>query len=191
MSSNLTLSTGCGITVDMAENPVHRLRQEERLTLAQFADRAGVHLQAVFLNERGVYPTILPSILSYMHRLRPEGRGWQSEYTAYVLEKRLEFGAHYDLPNTQLGPPVGSNPFRGWRDQYDLSRMAVAKGLCVHPASLYKVEHDETKHLPEQLVVALKVAGMPSMVIEELQFRLEEWVSGAWTVFSETVRVAS
>ncbi len=149
----------------------------------QFAGDCDVNYQALYLNECGVYPTILPAILDCLRRLDNDPSQLELEYTEFRLNKRHEFGALHS--HKELPPPVGTkHPFAAFRDVLGLSRSNTAKKLCVHPAGLYRLELGLMKHLPGDVREALLVAGFPGTLVDELDFRTEEWNSGAWGVAS-------
>lgn len=165
------------------ENPIRKVRLSRGRTLVEFADDCGVNYQALYLNECGVYPTVLPAILKILVKLDNDATQLETEYIEFVYNKRLEFGEKHNTVN--LPPPVGTlHPFIGFRRALGLSRSKLAKMLCVHPAGLYRLELGLMKHLPGDLRDALLVAGFPVNLVEELDYRVEEWSSGAWGVAS-------
>lgn len=159
---------------------MRRIRLHHHKTLERFSEECGVHLQALYLTEQGVYPHVLPKIMQYLTHLGYVSSTVEREYTAYVQIKRQAFGSKYDLASlTDLGAPTPDQPpVEVFREKYGLSRMALAKELCVHPASLYKLEMGTAVHLPEQMVAALHEAGMRYTIIAELNFRTEEYYGG-------------
>lgn len=165
----------------MMENPIRRIRLSKGKTLHDFADDCGINYQALYLNECGVYPTVLPVLLEYIGKLGFDSESVAQEYKEFVLAKRLEFGACHST--TELPPPVGSlHPFVAFRQALELSRVAFAKSICVHPAGLYRLELGLMKHLPGDVREALTVAGFSINLIEELDYRVEEWNSGVWEI---------
>lgn len=149
----------------------------------EFAEDCGVNYQALYLNECGVYPTVLPAILECLRKLDNDSEQMAEEYTEFRLAKRRTFGELHNLKG--LPPPVGTlHPFTAFRQALGVSRSLLAKTLCVHPAGLYRLELGMMKHLPGDVREALLVAGFPGTLVEELDYRTEEWNSGAWEAAS-------
>lgn len=162
-------------------NPIRRVRVKEGKTLVEFAADCGVHLQALYLNECGVYPTILPSILIRLNHLGYSGSVLEPDYQVFVKSKREASGVRHSLTLYELPPPVGTvHPFISFRKSLKLSRMGFCKSFCVHPASMHKVEHEQVVQLPSQVIEALGQAGLSERVIDELDYRVKEWAEGAW-----------
>ncbi len=165
------------------ESPIRRIRISQGRTLVEFADDCGVNYQALYLNECGVYPTILPTVLRHLVGLEGNEDTLVDEYEEFCIQKRITFGEAHS--STELPPPVGTqHPFISFRMKLGLSRSKLAKSLCVHPAGLYRLELGLMKHLPGDLREALQVAGFSTTLIEELDYRTEEWNSGAWQTAS-------
>jgi hypothetical protein len=75
-------------------------------------------------------------------------------------------------------PPVGNSvpPIKAYREFVGCrSRAFFAKGLCVQPAALYKLELGLIKSLPSQLSDALLVAGVGADDVEELDERTKDY----------------
>lgn len=162
-------------------NPIRRVRVKEGKTLVELAADCGVHLQALYLNECGVYPTILPSILTCLIRLGYSGSVLEKDYQMFVHNKRVSSGVFFELSSYTLPPPVGTqHPFISFRKSLELSRMGFCKSFCVHPASMHKVEHEQVQCLPRQVIEALNEAGLSEQTTEELDYRVREWAEGAW-----------
>lgn len=174
-------------TTGAIENPIRRIRTKEGKSLVEFGEDCGVQFQALYLNECGVYPHILPSILAHLTRLGYDNHvELQREYNEFVTQKRGEAYFKFDLGNYTLPPPTGVlHPILALRETIafgGLSRIGFAKAFCVHPASLYKLEFGDSQHLPAQLRVALLEAGLPDTVVDELDFRIGEWADGVWEI---------
>lgn len=169
-------------------NPIKRVRLAHNKTLEEFSLAAGVHVQALYLNEQGVYPNILPAIERYLMKLGEDPNDLNTQYLEFQNDKRRTIGAFLELKDyVTLEPRYDEgHPFVGFRESLGtpshepFSRMGFAKSFCVHPAQLYRLEKGGTKHLPEQLREALTTAGLPGNVIAELESRCEEYVSGGW-----------
>lgn len=168
----------------MLTNPIKGVRLAHHETLEEFSAHAGIHIQALYLNERGVYPNILPKLENYIVSLGEDRDTLNERYLEFQKERRLAAGDRYALAGYQLGEPRydEGHPFVIFRESLDpgepVSRMAFAKNFCVHPAQLHRLETGATKHLPEQLKEALQRAGLPDIVIGELESRCEEYVVG-------------
>lgn len=165
-------------------NPIRVLRKQQGLTLGEMADRCGFHLQSLFLNEHGVYPTVLPRVVRYLEEtLDLDASELQSDYQSWQYEKRRFWGERLGLETYELGPPILSrHPFVQFRQDLDskMSRMMFCKRFCVHPASVYKLEIGVALKLAEQIEDALQDAGLSDTVIGELNSRSEEFANGQW-----------
>jgi len=143
------------------------------MTLARASIEAGVHLQAFFLQEQGVYPDLLPAIQAWLvlqgYSLLEALEG----YHEYQRGKRRANGERLGLSILELGAPLG-NPVLELREQLRLSRMGLAKQFCVHPGTLYRCETGISRSLPGQLRDALKDGGMSEDVLNDLAYRMEE-----------------
>lgn len=157
--------------VDLIDNPIRIARKEDGYNLQQFAERCGVHYQALYLNEHGCYPTILPKIADYF---RGTGRDITLLEKAYrdfqrQLRSLVNFERDYKLP-----APDGEAPIRTFYTSIGYSRSKLAKSLAIQPALLYRLEQGQLKHLPSQVESALRDAGLSTAVLEELNARTEE-----------------
>lgn len=158
------------------ENPLRRIRRKNGLTLASMAGRAGVHTQAVYLNECGVYPTILPAISRWLERTGYPTRALQDEYLEWQTAHRKASGDKLKVSEVELGPPdLDVAPLAGLLEKLGLSRMGFAKMLAVHPALLYKLDRGETFGIGLQVRQALLEAGFSMTLIEELDYRTAEF----------------
>lgn len=159
-------------------NPIRVARTERGWTLREMASKAGVHVQALYLNECGCYPTVLPSVLRLMvHVLNCNPAEVERAYKKFVAHKRLAFGGGHALnfyTLDHLGEPR-IHPVLALRDSLGLSRLGFAKSICVQPTVMYNVENCLCKRLPPELVGALADAGLPRTVLIELCLRYEEW----------------
>jgi DNA-binding XRE family transcriptional regulator len=162
------------------ENPIKTVRTRASRTIKEFAHDCGVHEQAVLLNEQGVYPHILPSVLDHMRSIRNDPQ-YELDYKMFVRDRRRHNGARFDFAGqTTLGPPEAVHPVVAFRLKFDMSRMKFAKLFCIHPAELDRLEKGKKHGLSEQFKLAMKDAGLPGNVLSELEFRCEEYASGEW-----------
>lgn len=171
----------------LSRNPIRKVRTQLGKTLEEFSTLCGVHLQALYLNEQGVYPHILPAVARFIEEeLELNVEEYQLDYLVFQRNKRAEFGALHDLTYydvARLGEPdLSRHPvvlFRGSlqddRSGKGISRMAFCKGLCIQPSLIYNLECGRAAHLGDQTVEALQQAGLPSTVIDELNTRSEEF----------------
>lgn len=173
-----------GLWDDLFMNPIRlaRMASQEK-TLESFSKRCGVHKQALYLNECGVYPDVLPSIMATLLVLGWDEQSIRRGYRDFQREKRVARGELDNLSSVEIGPPnleLG-HPFVQFRASLGHARLGFAKEYCVHPASLHKLEIGSAIHLPEQVVEALTVAGASASVITELNERCEEYARGGWS----------
>lgn len=165
----------------METNPIRILRTLNHKSLQEWADLCGVHLQTVYLNECGVFPTILPKIKTVCLR-----KGGQTEselteaYKKFVLDKRRLFSIEYaDKVNILPDPDLTKPPFQHYRQTIgpEFTRMGFAKTICVEPAGLYRLETKPLAQIPGRISEALLQVGMSSDNLEELEERTNEFYS--------------
>lgn len=171
----------------MILNPVKEIRLRHRGTLESFSEDCGVHLQALYLTEQGVYPHILPNIVEHLVSLGEDAQRLDNVYRSYQAEKRRYVGAFLLLSEYVTKEPIYElgHPFVVFREGLNgpdgpLSRMSFCKKFCVQPSLMHRLETSVAKHLPEQLRVALTEAGLPANVIAELDNRCEEYWDGGF-----------
>lgn len=156
-------------------NPVRRVRKQANRTIQQFAGDCGVHYQAVYMAECGVYPVILPKILDYMVSLGENATVLQAEYAKFQSDRRTEsraiFTGEFSLPN----PGLDKAPMTKLIEHLGMSKQQFAKVLCVQPALIYRLDKGTWKTLPTQIEEALKDIGFPDDLLEELNERTEEY----------------
>lgn len=161
------------------ESPIHTVRTREGKTLEQVADAAGINMQAVYLNECGVYPTILPALQKCFQVWEYDTKVLERDYQIFIKNKRIEFGNTHNLSELTLGalgPPVeNQSPLETLREYIQLSRMAFCKGLCVHPAAELRIERGEASSLGAQFKTALYDAGVGDIIISELDARVQDY----------------
>jgi hypothetical protein len=134
-------------------------------------------LQALYLNECGVYPSILPSILRRLTRYYGlDEKELVAGYGDYVRFTRLEFGRKYTLFDYLPGDSdIRVSPVTKLRNDFDLSKLGFAKGICTQPSGISRVEKRITSEFPQQLNEALTDAGLPVVMLHELQERQREF----------------
>ncbi len=161
----------------LAQNPIRAARVELGYKLNKFAELCGVHEQALYLNECGVYIDILPAVLEVFVKHGYLQVTLRTEYREFQKERRAEFALEYNFQDPNIIGPImlSKAPIVTFRTNLGLSRQAFAKRLLVQPAILYKLEHGQARHLPQQLVDALEEAGMSSDIIDELNERTEDF----------------
>ena len=136
----------------------------------------GCHLQAVYLNECGVYPHVLPAIRKYIESLGYDVRELDEEYAAFQTRMRELTGARVKAGQVAIDEPSnGAHPFLAFRKMLGMSRMSFSKSFAVHPAFLYKLERAEAHGLSSQMKNAMAEAGFRPSVIDELDYRCAEY----------------
>lgn len=159
---------------DLSGSPVRIARKRIGKTVEGAAAEAGIHWQAWYLTECGVYNDVPPAIDEYFYQ-----RGYiliGSEYNEFRCRNQRDFGLLY-LVNKGL-PPVDNSvsPMTSYREWVGCrSRSFFAKGLCVQPAVLYLLELGKCKTLPGQLRSALLIAGVSEEDVDELDSRTEDY----------------
>lgn len=161
-------------------NPIRVIRLANHKTLESFAAECHIHLQAVYLNECGVYPSILPSILERLVKKYGSNRSdVVKQYADYVRTSREEFGLENSFHNYLPGDSdIRISPITKFRADFNLSRLGFAKRICCQPSGISRVERKITSTFPEQLQTALKDAGLPVGILQELLDRQVEFYYG-------------
>lgn len=160
-------------------NPIKRFRMERDLTLESMADRVGLQKNALFLNECGVYSSILPAILDYMLKsdsyLREDRLSY--EYRSFVIDKRRASGEVVGASQMDVGdvPAGAGSPLASLRNVVGMNKSRFSKEFCVHPAKVYSVEDGRSKHFGKQIDKAMTEAGFTGRLIDELNYRQEEY----------------
>lgn len=160
----------------LSTNPIRVARLGQGKTLHEFAADLEINYQAVYLSESGVYPHILPTIKKYLvNTLKLDPRNLDLSYYAFVYTNRKHFeytfGPDWHLPE----PLLGDSPIVVWRESLNLSRSALSKGICVQPSMLSRVENKKMAMLPSQLIEALKAIGWTKSLIDEMDYRVNEF----------------
>lgn len=163
------------------ENPIRTCRKHLSATLEQFSQLTGVHVQAIHLLEFGCYYPILPRITQFIvdnHIMSVEDL--HSAYSNFQFHQRGDFGRRHNFNHlTTVGDWDGdTSPFEEFRSQIiRVTRTALAKGLCVQPAALYRLANNEVKELPSLVQNALSEAGLSLDLVYELNERTREFYS--------------
>jgi hypothetical protein len=152
------------------------LRLENHLTLEEFSRECKIHLQAVYLNEMGMYPTILPSILTRMvDHYGVLGSEAEEQYQYYVFNKRFSFGEEH-LPYKLPEPNLSRSPLHQFRLSLHLSTaFGFAKAIAINPTTVRRVESCKVDEFPGQLRIALRDIQVPVGDIEELEYQHQEY----------------
>jgi transcriptional regulator with XRE-family HTH domain len=158
----------------VSDNPIRLLRLSEHKTLEAFAAECGIHLQAVYLNEMGMYPTILPSIMVVMkHYGLSESE--EDSYQDYVRRTRYDFGESH-VPYEIGEPSMSVSSIRQLRGSLGISTaFGFAKAICVNPTLIRNVEFGRVEVFSGQLNFALRDIQLDPSDIEELSYRHQEF----------------
>ena len=163
----------------LSGSPVRKARKQLNKTVQQAADGADIHWQAWFMTECGCYNDIPPKIASYLanNGLTIDGE----EYTEFRKSQQRDFGELFAIGERGLPPAsLSQPPIRAYREHIGVrSRTSFAKGLCVQPALMYRLENGQVKYLPDQIYQALLVAGLSTEDADELDERTTEYFENA------------
>lgn len=162
-------------------NPIRLCRQHISATLEQFSTLTGVHLQAIHLLEFGCYYPILPRVASFIvDNNLMSAEDLSDAYSNFQFHQRSDFGRQHNFSHLNtVGDWNGdTSPFEEFRSQVvKVTRTALAKGLCVQPAALYRLANNEVKELPALVQSALSEAGLSLDLVYELNERTREFYS--------------
>ena len=161
---------------EVTTNPIRIVRLADHKSLEEFAISCHVHLQAVYLNEMGMYPTILPSILGYLTKHYDEhAPELEEQYEHFVQTRRYDFGMKHE-PYHLNEPSLNINPLHDFRHSLGCeTAFGFAKAICVNPTVIRRVEKCQTDSFPGQLNIALREILLPVGEIEELEYRHQEY----------------
>jgi DNA-binding XRE family transcriptional regulator len=158
-----------------ANNPICEVRLQHHKTLMEFAAEAGIHFQALYLNECGCYPTILPALMALMTRKYQQDKlTLQNKYDMFVIKKRMEF-ADKHKPYAWPEVDVSRSPVEMFRKALGYSQIGFAKAICIQPTILYKVERGKSINIPESIKHAFKILQIPYEMVEEFNYRQQEF----------------
>jgi len=166
---------------ELDTNPIRIIRTQNHKSLFEFAELCGVHLQTVYLNECGVFPTILPKIKDLLIiKYDADDNKLTQDYKKFVLDKRRVFSLTYsDKIDSLPDPDLTKCPFGEYRVNIssEFTRMKFAKTICVEPAGLYRLEQKPLSTIPGRVREALLQVGLSSDNLEELEERTNEFYS--------------
>jgi len=156
-------------------NPIRTLRLEQHKTLEEFAHECKIHLQAVYLNEMGMYPNVLPSIQKVLTKHGIDSITANDEYEYYVAHKRFSFGdehSPYELPPSDLS----HGPLRSFREKIGFNTaFGFAIAVAINPTVIRRVEMCKVEDFPGQLNLMLRDIKLDPRDIAELQYRHREY----------------
>ena len=164
----------------VTDNPIRILRLSVHQTLETFAQRCGIHLQALYLNEMGMYPTVLPSVMRYLHHNYDVSETeTEEDYQNYVRNVRYSFGDNhvpYDFPE----PNSTVSSIRQLRSSLGISTaFGFAKAICLNPTIIRNVESGKIFEFPGHLNFALREIQVDPADIDELEYRHQEFFQHA------------
>jgi hypothetical protein len=159
-----------------SENPIRRTRLNEHKTLDEFAQECKVHIQAVYLNEMGMYPTVLPSIMKRLvGHYGLDSTNAEEAYQYYVLNKRLRF-AEQHAPYVLGQPDVSRCPIRTFRNSIGYNTVfGFANAIAINPTIIRRVEGCKVDIFPRELKRALKDIRLPVAEIDDLEYQHQEY----------------
>jgi DNA-binding XRE family transcriptional regulator len=159
-----------------SSNPIRVVRLQNHKTLEEFASECGVHLQAVFLNEKGMYPTVLPSIMTRLSgHYGCDPISTEEAYQFYVRTKRETFGNNHQ-PYVLNEPTLGICPLGDFRHSLGYSTIfGFSEAIAINPTPIRRVEGCKTDLFPAALKQALRDIQLPADDIEELEYRHQEY----------------
>lgn len=159
------------VTERLRSSPIRRERERYYRDLKTFAREIGVQSSVVYFTECGCYSRIPTSIWNALLNKSVPMWDLDREYHAWQKECREEFGQRFILPSLDvLSNRCWDNsfsPIYQIREELGFSRSEFCKGLCVQPATLYRVESDRVREFPIELKQALLHAGVPLDVVRD------------------------
>lgn len=160
----------------VSTNPVRVVRLRQHKTLEEFAAECNVHLQAVFLNEKGMFPTVLPSIMKRLSgHYGCDPISTEEAYQFYVQSKRESFGDNHK-PYNLNEPILGICPLGDFRHSLGYSTIfGFCRSIAINPTPVRRIEGCKTDLFPAALKQCLSDIQLDERDIEELEYRHQEY----------------
>lgn len=155
----------------LEHSPVRRARKKHFRDLTTFAVQSKTSYSVAYFTELGCYSSI-PTVLG--KSLESKGVDLPKLHSAY-FEFQKDSRQHFALTfiaskTTELENNLHLNPehsfVRVLRDTLEISRAALSKGLCIQPASLYRLENNKLNELPSELFISLVHCGFTHRQVE-------------------------
>lgn len=133
-------------------------RRNAGFTQEAISSELGVSRFFIMNLEKGLYvrpPELTLKALSFRYEVPEEEL--MAAYNRYVQGQREEFAQGHSSFGLILGRGDYSekkHPLVSYRVAYDLSRMGLCKGLCLHPKTVEAYEKNRQRGIPEQIIAA-------------------------------------
>lgn len=160
--------------LDLTDSPTREIRNRCGMTLKEFGAKLDLNYQTVYLNECAVYESPVERVVQAGVSIGRFNLAW--DYKKFQFAQRAKLGEHfqfYRLGLSALSTPE-VNPVYALRTRLELSRLAFCKALCVHPATVARVENNKSHILGTQLSNALLDAGLSLDLVGEMSYRLND-----------------
>lgn len=169
--------------VDTGENPIRAIRNDLGLSLRQAAEKIGCNYQALYMNELGTYPRVLPVILDWLSTHSEYSEKTISlAYTIHNIASLQEAAEKYGTRESDiswLGKPE-ENPIVAFRERLGMSRSAFSKNFHIPISVMFSVENikfsNYARNVPDIILTNLAVTLVPEVVLDEMEERYREWV---------------
>lgn len=169
------------ITDRLKRSPVRRERQRYFKDLTTFARASKVQFSVGYLAELACYTRIPTALYNSLKKKGVDLPTLETEYYQFQKECRKDFGDEFILPYldelSEYLEVTGRDcsTLEKVRHYLNFTRSEWSKGLCIQPATFYRIETGKAKELPEAVVQALFHAGVPSNLIKEWNERARHY----------------
>lgn len=166
------------VTERLRNSPIRRERTRFYRDLKTFARKLGIQQSVVYYTECGCYSRIPTQIWNAFRSNGVNIRELEHEYHEWQKKCRREFGERFILPYLHLLHfDSAYSPLYCVRTSLGFSRSEFCKGICVQPATLYRVEGRRTKEFPIEVVQAFIHAGIPVEKVREWNDRTRRFAA--------------
>lgn len=163
------------ITERLNRSPVRRERKRYFRDLTTFARLSHVQFSVAYLTELACYTRIPTAIWVALRKKGVDMSALEDQYFEFQKQSRMDFGAEFIVDHLDnLVDFVSSDttlrdisPIERARHFLGFSRSEWAKGLCIQPATFYRLETGRSNEFPIALMQALYQAGVPFHVVKD------------------------
>ncbi len=157
-------------------SPVRKARKKHFRDLTTFANQSKTSYSVAYFTELGCYSSIPTILCKSLESKGVDLSKLHSAYFEFQKDSRQHFALNFIAPKRSvLNDNLYLNPehsfVRVLRDTLEISRAALSKGLCIQPASLYRLENNKLSELPSELFISLVHCGFTHKEVETFNGR--------------------
>lgn len=149
-------------------HPWARIREDRCLTQLEVSSILNVTRQTVIRLEQSLFHSPSEVILKELSCLyEVSEQELIEEYNEYVQQTREKFGEKYPNFNMLHSYNGNQHPLVYYREEVDLTRMGLCKGLCLDYGPVADFEYNKQRAIPEGLIVACQDIGWDYGILEK------------------------